>query len=70
MTLDECEAAYLNLSKQIFTPKRLTFNLLQSKDFLLVDRKFDYKILEEAIKDIIVQNPKFNKSALLKDIDP
>ena len=70
MTLNECEDAYLSLSERIFTPKRSTFNPLRSKDFLLADGRFDYKILEEVIKDIIVQNPGFDESALLKDPDP
>jgi hypothetical protein len=70
MTLNECEDAYLNLSEQIFELKRSKFNPLRSKDFLLADGKFDYKVLEEAIKDIIVRNPGFDESALLKDPDP
>jgi hypothetical protein len=70
MTLDECEDAYLNLSSRIFEPRRSKFNPLRSKDFLLADGKFDYKILEEAIKEVIVQNPEFDESALLKDPDP
>lgn len=70
MTLDECEDAYLSLSERIFSPRRSKFNPLRGKDFLLADGKFDYKILEETIKEIIVRNPKFDESALLKDSDP
>jgi hypothetical protein len=70
ITLDKCEDAYLNLSEQIFNPKRSKFNPLRSKDFLLADRKFDYKVLEEAIKDIIVRIPGFEELTLLKDPDP
>jgi hypothetical protein len=70
MTLNDCEDAYLNLSERIFNLKRSKFNPLRSKDFLLANGKFDYKALEEAIKDIIVGNPRFDESALLKDPDP
>jgi nitrite reductase/ring-hydroxylating ferredoxin subunit len=70
MTLNECEDAYLNLSERIFTPKRSIFSPLRGKDFLLADGKFDYKALEEAIKDIIGRTPGFDESSLLKDPDP
>lgn len=70
MTLHECEDAYLELSERIFKPRRWTINPLRGKDFFLVDGKFDYKVLEEAIKDIISQRPGFDESELLKDPDP
>lgn len=71
MTLDECEDAYLNLSDQIFNPKRAKFDPRRSKDFLLANGKFDHKILEKAIKNIIVQKlGSDEQSALLKEPDP
>lgn len=70
MSLEDCEDAYLNISQQIFTPRRSKFNLLRSKDFLLADGKFDYKIFEKAIKDIISQSPGFDETSLLKDPKP
>jgi len=70
MTLDECEKAYLNLSERIFIPKRSTLNPLRSKDFLLADGKFDYKVLEKAIKDIIVRDRGLEESTLFQDSDP
>jgi len=65
MSLDECEAAYLCLSKRIFNPKRNKFNPLRSKDFLLADGKFNTQVLEDAIKEIV--RTKFEESTLLQD---
>jgi hypothetical protein len=71
MSLDECENAYLDLSDRIFNPKRSKFDPRRSKDFLLTDGKFDHKILEKAVKDIIGQKLGADeKLALLKDPDP
>jgi len=71
MTLDECQAAYLKLSERIFNPKRAKLNTLgRAKDFLLADGKFDWMELEEAIKEIIVQDRKLPESTLLQDPDP
>jgi hypothetical protein len=71
MTLDECEDAYLTLSDRIFNPKRSRFDPRRSKDLLLANGQFDYKVLEKGVKDIIAQKlgPDW-QSALLKDPDP
>ncbi|KAF8532821.1 phospholipase, patatin family protein [Trichophaea hybrida] len=54
MTVDECETAYLKLSKTIFTPRRQNGNVAgQVKGFLSADGKFDSKILEDAILEEI-----------------
>ena len=54
MSLDECEAAYLNLSRKIFTPTHSKANLPgRLYDFLQANGKFDSKPLEECIKDIL-----------------
>jgi hypothetical protein len=66
MRLDDCEDAYLELSKQIFTPKRHRANLFgQSKDFLQADGKFDGAVLAAAIKRCI--SKVMDEDALLKD---
>ncbi|RDL41440.1 uncharacterized protein BP5553_01419 [Venustampulla echinocandica] len=70
MTLNECEDAYLELSERIFTPKRSKINPWRAKEFLQADGKFDYKVLEKAIKDIIAQKPGYDESTLLKDPVP
>jgi len=54
MTLDECEKAYLTLSKRIFSPKRAKFNVFgQGNDFLRANGRFDTSALESAIWDVI-----------------
>lgn len=52
MTLSECEKAYLELSTQIFKPKRKRWSPKRGKDFLQADGKFDSKSLEDAIRGI------------------
>jgi hypothetical protein len=55
--MEECENAYLDLSGQIFTPRRSTLNVIgQGKDFLKANGKFDERILERVIKSQIVKN--------------
>ncbi|OJD29637.1 ankyrin repeat protein [Diplodia corticola] len=54
MTLDQCEQAYRELSKKIFTPKRSSWNLPgRANDRYQVNGKFDSDILERAIKSVI-----------------
>jgi len=66
MTLEDCEDAYLKLSKRIFAPRREKSNLLgQTKDFMLANRKFDAKVLETAIIETI--KVKFSEDVLLKN---
>lgn len=74
MSLDECEEAYLNLSRKIFKPKHGRFNKAsQWADFLLANEKFDSARLEGAIKDCInstlgrAEDGKSPEDALLKD---
>jgi hypothetical protein len=66
MSLDECENAYLHLSKQIFTPRRHKSNFWgQGKDFILADGKFDGEVLATAIKQVISEVA--DEDILLKD---
>lgn len=52
MTVDECEAAYLKLSRMIFTPKRQKGNVFgKGKDFLNLQGRFDAEIMEKVIKE-------------------
>ena len=67
MTIDECEAAYLELLERIFSPKRLKLNPFRASDFFLVNEKFDSDVLKGAIIDIITRKPGFEQSTLLKD---
>jgi len=54
MTLDECEAAYLELSSRIFTRARNKANITgRVYDFLQANGKFDAKPLEDIIKDVL-----------------
>lgn len=68
MTLAECEDVYLQLSKEIFTPRRNKHDLFgRSKDFLQVNGKFDSKVLQDAIRECI--GKKQPDDVLLKDPD-
>jgi hypothetical protein len=54
MSLDECEKAYLTLSKKIFTPRRSSFQWFgRGMDFLQANGRFDARILEIAMKECI-----------------
>ncbi|KAH0559941.1 hypothetical protein GP486_003538 [Trichoglossum hirsutum] len=54
MSLDECEAAYLTLSQRIFTPTHSKANIPGCPyNFLQADGKFDSKLLEDGIKEIL-----------------
>ena len=69
MTLDECEEAYLRLSKKIFQPKRGKLNKgMKMVDFLQANGRFDSKVLEEAIKECI--KGKLPEDSLLKEPSP
>jgi patatin-like phospholipase/acyl hydrolase len=70
MTIADCEAAYLELSERIFTPKRPQFRVLgRANDFLNANGKFDIGELEAAIKKII-ENRQLPEAALMQDPDP
>ena len=70
MSLEECEAAYLRLSEKIFTPKRSRLSLGRATDKFLVNGKFDYKVLEQGIKDIISGTTGGNEFMLMRDPNP
>ncbi|KAF2752264.1 FabD/lysophospholipase-like protein [Sporormia fimetaria CBS 119925] len=56
MRLEDCENAYLSLSKSIFTRKRSRMNLFgHAKDFVQADGRFDSAALETAIKEVVRQ---------------
>lgn len=68
MSLDECEDAYLGLSKRIFEPKRPKWNKAgRGKDFLMANGRFDHRILEEAIKEIVSKRLGMEESTLLHE---
>jgi hypothetical protein len=75
MSLEACEEAYVELSREIFTPKNPNQGALswlswgRGKDFLQANGRFDHKALENAIKKRIKMS-KFDEDVLLKDEDP
>jgi hypothetical protein len=69
MTLDECEDAYLKLSKHIFKPKRRFGVAAKAADYLQANGRFDSKMMENVIRDVI-RGMKHDEDALLKDADP
>ena len=52
MTLEECEDAYLTLSRKVFRPRRSSI-FTKKLDLLAGKGCFDEKVLEEAIKEFI-----------------
>jgi hypothetical protein len=69
MSLDECEAAYLNLSQKIFTPKHSKADIPgRLYDFLQANGKFDSKPLEDCIKDILKKHD-LPEAELLKEVN-
>lgn len=66
MTLDECEDAYLKLSKSIFKPKRVFGVPSKGVDVLLANGRFDAKIMERVIKEAI-RSTGNTEDTLLKD---
>ena len=71
MSIDECEAAYLSISRTIFTQRRRTV-IGRGRDFLQADGKFDSQVFEEEIKKQIRANVSTEEDAneiLLKEID-
>ena len=74
MSLDACEQAYVDLSKEIFTAAGSSVfsrarSLLGKEKFLQVNGRFDAKALEEAIKKT-TRGQSFSEDILLKDDDP
>lgn len=54
MSVDECEEAYLRLSRNIFTPRRKGHNIFgRASDFLQANGKFNTEELEATIKEIV-----------------
>ena len=53
MSLDECQEAYVNLSGKIFRPKRSQWDPRRLKDAFNVNERFDSKVLEENMREII-----------------
>ncbi|KAF1954474.1 phospholipase, patatin family protein [Byssothecium circinans] len=74
MTLDECEDAYLKLSKRIFQPKRRFGKALKVADYLQANGRFDAHKLEEVMKENIrltkIDDAVLEEDALLRDDDP
>jgi hypothetical protein len=54
MSIDECDAVYVDLSEKIFTPNRSTGNVVgQVFDFVNARGKFSTDALEDTIKDVV-----------------
>lgn len=52
MTVDECIEAYLGMMDKIFTKKHKRINLRNFR----VQERFDHEVLEQAVKQIIVDS--------------
>lgn len=54
MSIDDCESAYLNMSRTIFTRSRAAANYVgRAYDFLQAGAKFEAQPLEDSIKNAI-----------------
>ena len=69
MSLDQCEAAYMNLSSNVFKKSRRTADPRRIYDFLEANGKFSPQPLEETIRDML-QGHELADNELLKDRDP
>ena len=67
MSLKECEAAYIQLSKEIFTPVRDLADPRRVYDFFKANGKFDEKPLESCIKEAVKRNG-LDEDALLEEV--
>ncbi|RPA79808.1 FabD/lysophospholipase-like protein [Ascobolus immersus RN42] len=69
MSIDECEDAYLQLSRRIFTPARKDVDVAgRVYDFLKANGKFDAKPLEEIVKHLLIERG-LSEDELLLDKD-
>jgi hypothetical protein len=69
MSISEAEEAYINLSKDLFTPTRANYDPRQVYDFLQASGKFKSEPLETHIKKML-HDKKYKEEELLKDTDP
>lgn len=73
MSLEDCESAYIDLSKEIFTPRKSNYRLIgRGVDFVNAAGKFDAEVLENAIKKIIERHSDSTSSEveLLSNAEP
>lgn len=68
MTLDECERAYLELSKEIFTPSKSSYPWIgRGIDIVNANGKVDATVLENAIKKMIERHSTSSEVELLSN---
>lgn len=68
MSVDQCEEAYLDLSRRIFKSKRTRSNFLgKASDLFLVNGKFNTDELETTIKEVVSRNSSAVNTPLLED---
>jgi hypothetical protein len=71
MSVDECEEAYLDLSRNIFKPRRTEPNIFgRGSDFLQANGKFSTEELEAAIKEIVRSKGNTEDTLLREDSAP
>lgn len=68
MTLDECQRAYIDLSKTIFTPAHDRANPARAYHFLMANNRFQTEPLESSIKSTIGSRC-LEEDTLLQDED-
>lgn len=69
MSLADVQSAYVDFSKQVFTPKRHTANPARLYDYLQANGTFDAQPLNDLIEGILTGNG-MQKDTLLKDESP
>ena len=67
MTLDECYQAYIDMSKEIFKPRRNKYSWLKLKDRFAMAERFDSKAFEKIIRKIIKDRTGEEQYPLLQD---
>jgi hypothetical protein len=71
MSVDECEEAYLRLSRNIFKSRRTGPNIFgRASDFLQANGKFSTEELEATIKEIVRSKSNTEDTLLREDSVP
>jgi patatin-like phospholipase/acyl hydrolase len=71
MDIEECINAYIQISKDVFQPKKKKFDILgRASDALKVLGRFDSEALKRGIQEIVAQSGEIRDAKLKVDSEP
>lgn len=71
MSISQCIQAYLEMSEEVFRPKRKALDLLgKTIDLVKVRGRFDSEQLKQSIQDIVVASGELSEAKLKKVSHP